>query len=404
MSQLKRTVFYDRHLSAGARLVEFGGWEMPVQYAGGIVSEHLVTRKHAGLFDVSHMGRFRVAGRDALAFCQHALTNDAASLKLGMSQYTMIPNDSGGAVDDAYLYRFSADAYLLVVNASNLDKDWQHLMALAANYDVTLVNTSDDLAMLALQGPTSQEILQGLLSEGQLPEARRNALSTVQLQGIPVQAGRTGYTGEPVCFELFVDVGNALAIWDMLIGAGASPVGLGARDSLRLEAALPLYGHELGTDSAGNEIPIFACPLARYAVSLDECKGQFVGRKVLELQRRALEEFADGDFSHLSQLPRQIRPIALLDRGVARAGSEVICDGKVVGEITSGTMVPGWEFENDRPTDAHSLRALCLAYIDSRIPFGQDLTVQVRGKELAARVVKRHLNPLKPPFARPVLP
>jgi aminomethyltransferase len=263
MEQLLKTVFYEKHVSLGAKMVEFGGWDMPVQYEAGIVQEHLNTRKQAGLFDVSHMGRFIVSGSDALAFLQHVLTNNAAALEIEESQYTMIPDDSGGAVDDAYLYRFGADEYLLVVNASNRQKDWQHLAGLKENFGrVKIEDRTRELCMLSLQGPKSKEILAAIMNGGRLPEPLRNSLSTVQISGRRVFVARTGYTGEPICFELFMDRNDALMIWDLLIQQGALPVGLGARDTLRLEAGLPLYGHELGLDPADKSIPIFACNLA----------------------------------------------------------------------------------------------------------------------------------------------
>ncbi len=171
MKQLHKTVFYDKHVSRGAKMVEFGGWDMPVQYESGIVQEHLSTRKQAGLFDVSHMGRFIVGGRHALDFLQFALTNNAAALEIEEGQYTMIPNENGGAVDDAYLYRFVEDEYLLVVNAANREKDWSHLMAFKDKFArVDIEDRTMDLAMLSLQGPASKEILSGLMDSGRLPE------------------------------------------------------------------------------------------------------------------------------------------------------------------------------------------------------------------------------------------
>nr|MCU0256054.1 hypothetical protein [Vicinamibacterales bacterium] len=255
MSALLRTPLYDRHVALSARMVEFGGWEMPVQYRSGIIGEHLATRNRAGLFDVSHMGRFVVGGADALPFLQHVLTSNAAALDVGQAQYTMVPTATGGAVDDAYLYRFVEDEYLLVVNAANREKDWAHFARHAGRFPaLRLEDRTFELAMVALQGKASRDILAGLLAEGALPEPLRNELSVVRLstgggaEPSEVMLGRTGYTGEPVCFELFVASAAAPALWDALVAAGAEPVGLGARDTLRLEAGLPLYGHELGLD------------------------------------------------------------------------------------------------------------------------------------------------------------
>jgi len=236
---MQRTVFYDRHLGCGAKIVEFAGWEMPIQYSQGIVHEHLMTRKASGLFDVSHMGRFVFRGSGALAFLQHTLTNNAAALEVGESQYTIIPNSNGGAIDDAYLYRFFEDEYLLVVNAANRQKDWEHFLRSLEKFgQVEMQDRTQELAMLSLQGPLSKGILTRIIDSSQLPEPIRNSLSTTSIEGVEVLIGRTGYTGEPLCFELFIKGKEAVMIWDELIEQGAQPVGLGARDTLRLEAGL----------------------------------------------------------------------------------------------------------------------------------------------------------------------
>jgi len=273
MEALPRTILYDRHVALGAKIVEFGGWEMPVQYPSGIVQEHLATRKQAGLFDVSHMGRFIIRGNNRLPFLQHVLSNNADALDVGESQYTIIPNEQGGALDDAYLYRFVEEEYLLVVNASNRVKDWDHLQVHAEKIgDVEMIDQTFETAMLSLQGPRSKDMLSTLIDSGPLPDPLRNKLSIATLAGAEVLLARTGYTGEPICFELFVENTDALKIWDLLIEKGAHAVGLGARDTLRLEAALPLYGHELGEDPQRSEIPIFAMPLSRFAVSFSPSK------------------------------------------------------------------------------------------------------------------------------------
>ncbi len=407
MSQLLKTVFFDRHVGLGANMVEFGGWEMPVQYPGGIVQEHLATRKHAGIFDVSHMGRFIVRGEDKLPFLQHVLTNNAAALDLELGQYTMIANDRGGAVDDAYLYRFMADAYLLVVNASNREKDWAHLQSFLGGFnDVDLTDQTETITMLSLQGPRSKEILNGLLDSGHLPEPMRNELSTVTIEGTKIQVARTGYTGEPICFELFIPVENALAIWDILLDRGAVPIGLGARDTLRLEAGLPLYGHELGADPDGNEIPIFSCPLARFAVSLSPLKGNFVGREALGKQYAALKRIMDRDYTNIQPLPRVTVPVEITGRGVARAGNRVFRNDVPIGHVTSGTMVPYWkqagEGIDSRLTEEKGMRAIGLALIDSTVCEGDEIHIDVRGKKLGAVVVPYHLRSEAPPYARAI--
>jgi len=405
---LKKTPLNAWHHAHGGKMVEFGGWDMPLQYPGGILQEHLQTRRLAGLFDVSHMGRLVFRGPGALGFLQHVLTNNAAGLEVGQSQYTMIPNERGGAIDDAYLYRFVEDEYLLVVNAANRQKDWDHLQAVGRAWpDLEMTDRSDSLAMISLQGPSSEQILGGVLFEPALPPPRRNALGVGSILGVRVLIGRTGYTGEPVCFELMLPVDSAGAVWDLLIARGAVPVGLGARDTLRLEAGLPLYGHELGIDAEGKEIPIFACGLARFAVSLAPEKGDFIGRKALERQAAARRSFKAGDYSLLADLPRTVVPLAITGKGVARAGTKVYRGQDLVGSVTSGTMVPYWKFEGEgasvRPSDAHALRAIALALVDSRLKVGEAVTVDVRGSRLDARVVARHLDSSVPPYARPII-
>ena len=214
-------------------------------------------------------------------------TNNAAALTLysgsGLNvgaQYTLIPTETGGAVDDAYLYRFQSDEYLLVVNAANRDKDWRHLQNFITDFhEVQIVDHTREMAMLSLQGPESRKILQDIISKGQLPEPGRNCVSAVSISGIEVLLARTGYTGEPICFELFMDSHHATVLWQRLLDKGAAPVGLGARDTLRLEAGLPLYGHELGMDSDGREIPILACPHCKTGCQFFTVKGRFCGKK-----------------------------------------------------------------------------------------------------------------------------
>jgi aminomethyltransferase len=410
MSDLLRTVFFDNHERLGAKMVDFGGWEMPIQYPNGIVSEHLETRKGAGLFDVSHMGRFLIRGADALAFLQNTLTNNAAALdpKETGSQYTLIPNKTGGAVDDAYLYRFDTIEYLLVVNASNRLKDWDHLQVLAAEFnDLQIEDVTERLSMLALQGPKSKEILTRLAGSGTFPAPVRNAVGVVDMGGARINIARTGYTGEPLCFELFTERENGPSLWETLLREGAAPVGLGARDTLRLEAGLPLYGHELGEDPDGKEIPILAVPITKSAVSFSPLKGDFVGREALAKQFGALSKILKRNFSLISDLPRLIQPVAVTGRGIARAGSRVFMGDRHVGYVTSGTMVPYWIFEGEGlrsvRTDQHKLRSICLAYVDSHIIEGENLQLEIRGKMVDSLVVPFHLRSEAPPFARPIV-
>ncbi len=410
MRDLKRTVLYDRHVALGAKIVEFGGWEMPLFYPAGIVDEHLGTRKGVGLFDVSHMGRFIVRGKGALRFLNHVLTNNAGALDMRMigAQYTLIPNETGGTVDDAFLYRFSQDEYLLVVNASNTEKDWVHLRgALKGFTGVEMINRTQEIAMLSLQGPESREILQGVLDSGSLPEPMRNAVSVATISGGEVWIARTGYTGEPLCFELFLRRDDAARVWDLLLAKGAVPVGLGARDTLRLEAGLPLYGHELGQDLDGRDMPLFTFPFARIGVSFSPAKGKFTGREALARQFEALGRIMKRDTSMRSVLPRIIQPVAVAGRGVARRGAEVFKEGKSVGFVTSGTMVPYWVFEGEGlhsvRTDQKQLRSICLACMDCEVLEGDEVTIDIRGKQVEAVVVPYHLRSEAPPYARPIL-
>ncbi len=406
-----RTIFYDRHVALGAKLTEFGGWDMPLQYPTGTIAEHLAVRRRAGLFDVSHMGRFTIRGPDALSFLQHVLTNNAEALdgRPTHAQYTLIANDSGGAVDDAYLYRFTADEYLLVVNASNREKDWAHLAERLPSHGVEMTDVTREVVMLALQGPASRHLLASVLTGGGLPEPMRNAVSLAEIAGAAAKVGRTGYTGEPIGFELFVGAEDGPGLWDRLVELGAVPSGLGARDTLRLEAGLPLYGDELGADpeDAGAEIPLLAVPLTRFGVSFAEAKGDFVGRAALQRQSEAASRILRQDFGDHGALPRMIRTVAVTGRGIARAHARVFEGADEVGVVTSGTAVPYWVFdgqdETAEPTDEHRTRAICLAYLDSDVLEGAELTIDVRGKPVEARVVRHHLRSEAPPYARPIV-
>ncbi len=407
METLKKTPLYGRHASLGATLVPFAGWHMPLHYRPGIVQEHLATRRHAGLFDVSHMGRFTVSGKEALAFLQHVLTNNAAALDVEESQYTLISDPYGHAIDDAYLYRFEKDRYLLVVNAANTQRDRAHFQeVLSAFEDVSLQDHTESLSMLSLQGPRSKTVLADLLEGGRLPEPLRNALSTAVIAGAPVQISRTGYTGEPLCFELFMPRQAAQQVWDGILSKGAFPVGLGARDTLRLEAGLPLFGHEFGTDPEGNAIPVFACPLARFAVSFSPLKGDFIGRAALEKQFDAFKRITFNDFSGTKHLPRRIHPMALMEKGVPRQGFPVFKKGGLVGYVTSGTMVPYHLFSKEgidgQPTGQTALRGICLALVNSDCRQGDILEMDIRGRRAKGILVPYHLRSEAPPFARPV--
>jgi len=407
MNELNRTILYDAHVRLGAQMVEFGGWNMPLHYDRGIIQEHMSTRKKAGIFDVSHMGRFIVNGEGALPFLQYVLSNNAAALEVEEGQYTMVPNETGGALDDAYLYRFLKDEYLLVVNAANREKIWDHFQTHLPKFDsVELVDRTLQTAMISLQGPLAREMLSGSITAGRLPEPLRNALSTVEINGIEVWIARTGYTGEPICFELFMENRAAEAIWQQLLDRGAFPIGLGARDTLRLEASLPLYGHELGLDPDDREIPIFACSLAKFAVSFSPLKGDFIGKKALAKQFAAFQKIVERDYSAITDLPRIIQPMELTDKGVARGGAKVFVGEKHVGYVTSGTMVPYWDSEGvglfSRQTDARQRRAIALALMDSDLVEGDRVEIEIRGKRAKAVVVPYFLRNEAPPLSWPI--
>ena len=398
----QQTVLHKWHVEAGGRMVEFGGWDMPVQYPSGIVQEHLSTRSAAGLFDVSHMGRFRVRGAGAEAFLMKALTNSAQALDPGQAHYTFIGNETGGAVDDAYLYRLADEDFLLVVNAGNRSKDWDWLETQKSG-GFELTDESEELGMIALQGPEASHVLERIVDSSELPENKRNRLRTAHVDGQELLIARTGYTGESICFEIFPPRDFTVSLWQMLINAGALPVGLGARDSLRLEAGLPLYGHELGLDLEGDEIPIFANKLARFGVRAPN--GQdYVGRVELEKQRnehaRILRHELDVPVKDRI-LSRIIQPIAAFaERKPLRSGFKIFINGAPVGYVTSGTSAPfsrlGGQGVSAAPSDSPKMRPIGLALLRSDILYVADhpVTLEIedmRGNTMSAELVDRNL-------------
>ena len=410
--ELQRTELHAWHAGQGARMVPFAGYEMPVQYPTGIIREHLATRRRAGLFDVSHMGRFEITGKCAGAFLHQVLTNNARGLEPGQAQYTFLANERGGAVDDAYLYRLSPERFLLVVNASNRAKDraWleEHRIPGCA-----LADRSEELCMLALQGPDSDTMAEHVFGRDALPEHKRNRLSRAPFQGREVIVSRTGYTGESVCFELFSPREHTLALWRRLIALGALPAGLGARDSLRLEAGLPLYGHELGLDPEGREIPVFANSLARFAVRT-ACEESYLGRDALVRQREQYVGLRRGELDgrDADLLPRLIQPIAAFgSRRPLRAGYRVRHEGEPAGYVTSGTTVPYTAFQGEgvsaSPAETHELRPIGLALLDNRLRYRNDRPVRLevcdeRGRCFEVELVERNLWPAAP-YPRPYL-
>ncbi|MFH1075138.1 MAG: glycine cleavage system aminomethyltransferase GcvT, partial [Candidatus Firestonebacteria bacterium] len=409
MSELLKTVFFDKHNAANATMTDFGGWNMPLNYPRGILEEHLIVRRSAGLFDVSHMGRFVIRGKNSLLFLQHVLTNNAAALDVNQAQYTMIQNSNGGAIDDAYLYKFTPTEYILVVNAGNQLRDWEHLSHIAKRYSsgVEFEDKSIEIAMLSLQGPKVKTILSSLLEGGRIPEPVKNAMSSITIRGSKILAARTGYTGEPLGFEFFIARENALKIWDAFIEKGALPIGLGARDTLRLESGLPLYGHELGVDKEGKEIPIFAVPLSKFAVSFSPLKENFLGKDALLKQFEAQKKLSKKDYSDINNLSKRVMPFAVIGRGIARQGFKVFKGEKAAGYVTSGTMIPYFKTKGEGLStdisEERGMRAIGLALIDSDLSEGDKLQVDIRGVKADALIVKWHLRADAPPYARPIL-
>ncbi len=352
--EMKRTPMYDEHLKLGGRMVDFAGWELPVQYTS-ITKEHLAVRKSAGLFDVSHMGEFFVRGPAALEFLRWVTLNDPAKLRVGRAQYSMLPNDKGGVVDDIYVYRTEEGVYLVVVNAANVAKDWDHLNRLAADFDVELEDASDSWALMALQGPEAEATLQPF-TDVDLSTVRKNATLPLTIAGVPARIARTGYTGEDG-FEIFAAPGDAPELWRKLVEAGAVPAGLGARDTLRLEAGFPLYGHELTDDTNPR-----CTPLAW--VIKDK---PYYGREAIE------------DASCAERMVGM-----MLERGIPREGYPVFAGGAPAGKVTSGTQSPMLK------------KGIALGWVREDVSAeGSDVEVEVRGKLMPARVVKT-------PFVSPV--
>ncbi|MCI5992539.1 MAG: glycine cleavage system aminomethyltransferase GcvT [Clostridiales bacterium] len=410
MSELKRTQLYAAHVAAGATLVDFGGWEMPIQYPTGIVAEHLYCRSACGIFDVSHMGRLDIEGPDRVAFLQHVISSNVLALDVNQSQYAIMPDENGCAIDDVYLYRFEEEKFLLVVNAGNIDKDLAHLYRQAEAFDVKIANVSAQYAAIAVQGPKSKDILKSMHDGKELTvENVKNALNTTVMDGRPVRIAKTGYTGEPIGFELYCDSADAGYFWSRLIELGARPTGLGARDTLRMEAALPLYGHEMGECRLGGEIPVYSVPLAKFAVSFAEEKGEFVGKDALKKQFEALKKILNRDYSSNEDLPYRIQPICLLGKGVLRAGCPVYDarTGEELGYVTSGTMIPYYETEGAGIetviTEKTARRSIGMAYMKSHVVTEFEIEVDIRGKRLPAVVTACHMRGDAPPYARPII-
>jgi aminomethyltransferase len=351
----RRTPLYDAHLRAGARMVPFAGWEMPVQYEG-VIEEHRAVRSAAGLFDVSHMGEFRLTGPGAESFLQRLTPNDVSQLQPGRAHYSALLNERGTYLDDILVYRFGQQDYQLVVNAGNIPTDFAWVAA-QPHPEVDLRDVSDDYALLALQGPLAPAIL-ARITDADLGAMRYYRFAEARVDGRPAIVSRTGYTGEDG-FEIFLEPGDGDPVWQALLEAGARdglrPAGLGARDTLRLEAGMPLYGHEIDDTTTPFEAGL------EWVVKLD--KGDFIGR-------RALVEVA-------AAVPgRRLVGFEVTGRGIARQGCAVKVGSEAVGIVTSGTWSPTFE------------KALGMAYVPASLAAaGTSLALDVRGKLVEARVV-----------------
>jgi len=427
--ELKRTALFSWHKEHDGQIVAFAGWEMPLTYQRGILEEHLSTRRYGGLFDISHMGRFLIHGEEATSFLQYVLTNNVFALEHGMAQYTLIQNEWGGTIDDAYLYRLdegnlpSESRYLLVVNAANKEKDWNWFMDHKKRFRGLIIeDKTEEIGMIALQGPMTKGVLEKIVieSHSKLPDPWRNRLRVCEIGGVRVTVtiSRTGYTGEPICFELFSQRDHMRMMWEEILDVGGKegivPASLGARDTLRIEAGLPLYGHELGQDHEGKEIPIYAVSSAALAVSFSPSKGDFIGKEALRRQFKEMKLRSGGNSLPPKKeqiVPKKVVPMVMVgDQGnqeIARQGDEVFLKGEQVGHVTSGAIVPYWTFSNEgilsKPTEEKRSRFIGLSYIESDLEEGNLIEIQHRGTAFQGAIVERHLSGEAPPYARPIL-
>jgi len=352
---LKRTPFYDIHKSLGAKIVSFAGFEMPVQYPSGIVAEHKAVRERAGLFDVSHMGEFAIRGDRMVDFVNHVTSNDVAALAFGQVQYSTILRENGTIVDDCLVYRFF-DWIMMVVNASNREKDYAHIAPYAKKFGVDVADASDDMALLALQGPLAEQILQPFVDKN-LSQVKYYWHVDAHVKGMHAIISRTGYTGEDG-FELYFNPEFAEAIWNPLIGTGkVTPAGLGARDTLRLEMGMALYGNDIDDTTTPLEANL------GWLTKLN--KGEFVGREALVKQKE-------------KGLTRRLAGFTVDDgRSIARHEYPVYYEGKPSAEVRSGTMSPSLNIP------------IGTAYLPiAGAKEGSKLELDVRGKRVGATVVK----------------
>jgi aminomethyltransferase len=358
--ELKRTPLYQAHLDLGGKMVDFGGWNMPVQYTAGVIEEHLRTRTRGALFDVSHMGEIWVEGEDAIPFVNRITTNDVTKLVDGQAQYSALTNENGGVVDDLLVYRFDQGKLLLVVNASTTDKDWDWITSHKGDDNITLTNASADYCQIAVQGPLATVILEKL-TDTDLHGIKYYHFTVGMVDGVDAIISRTGYTGEDG-FEVYAAADNARQLWDKLLEAGyygtengILPAGLAARNTLRLEAGMSLYGHELS-----DEITPLEANLG-WITKLQ--KGDFTGSDHLRKQKE-------------NGVTRQLVGFEMTDRGIARDDFEVYVEGEQVGYVTSGSPAPFLK------------KNIGFAFVPVGFANeGREITIDVRGKKLAAKIV-----------------
>jgi len=347
----KRTCLYDKHVALGALISPFGGFDMPIQYSG-IVDEHQAVRKDCGVFDVSHMGEVLVSGRDAERYVNHIFTNDVAGIPAGKILYGMMCYEDGGVVDDLLVYRMADDRFFLVINASNIDKDWAWIEEQAKGYDVTLENQSDLYGELAVQGPQAEAVMEQVLG---LPCSELTFYTFKEIGDVLVS--RSGYTGEDG-FEIYADAEYINHCWDKLMASGrCKPCGLGCRDTLRFEVGLPLYGDELSADIT----PL----MAGLGVFVKLDKQEFIGREALAKQK------AEG-------APKKLVGIELQDKAIPRHGYTVLKDGQAIGEVTTGYHAISID------------KSVCMALVDA--PFaaiGTEVEIQIRKKTFPGVVCKK---------------
>ncbi len=345
----KRTCLYDKHVELGALMSPFGGFEMPIQYAG-IAVEHQAVRGKVGLFDVSHMGEVTVRGKDAERYVQHIFTNDIAGAPVGKIYYGMMCYENGGTVDDLLVYKMGENDFFLVINAANIDKDWAWMQQHAIGFDIDLQNRSDFYGQIAVQGPESEQVMESVLG---IPCSELTFYMVKTVDDVIVS--RTGYTGEDG-FEVYATPEYIRECWDKLIAAGVQPCGLGCRDTLRFEAGLPLYGDELTEEIS----PVMA-GLSMF-VKLDK---DFIGRDAL------LKQKTEG-------VAKKLVGIELADKAIPRHGYTVLKDGQAIGEVTTGY--------HTLSTD----KSVCMALVDSQYAsLGTEVEIQIRKKTFAGKVVKK---------------